>query len=96
MLGDGLAKGFAAFGIAHTGFQRGTDKAGRAGCHGVATMVEARHGDLEAFAFLADAIGHRDFDIRERDPARGAGPHAQLAMQVAGFHAFAVQVHDKG
>ena len=37
-------------------------------------MVEIGHQDLEAFAFLADDVLDRDFDVLEVDPRRASCP----------------------
>ena len=61
----------------------GAGEAQGPGGHGVAAIVQAGHGDLEAFALFADAMAGRNPHIVAVHPAGVAGPHAQLAVDAA-------------
>ena len=50
---------------------------------------------LKPFALLADPVLRRDAHVLQRDPPGRAGPHAQLAVQIAGADPRAVQLHQE-
>ena len=90
-----LAKGLARPGVIDTGFKRRTNDAGRARCHGIASVVKACHGDVESLAFLAKPVCNWHFYICERDPACCASAHTQFPVQVTRFYSLTVQVNDE-
>ena len=96
VIANRFAKSHPLAGVSAAGRQRGADNAYCARRHGVASVVESRHGDFEALALLADAVFKRHAHILEGDPAGRTGAHTQFAMQVAARHAGAVQVNQEG
>ena len=94
-LPDFLSKRHAGVGIRHRCFQGCPDAPGRACGDGVPGVVQRRHGDLEAFAFLAEAVFHRNWRVVEGNPAGVAGVHAQLAVDGAGGYAGEAPLDDE-
>ena len=63
---------------------------------GAAQRAHAAHlNSFEAFPFFADTIFDRHAYILEVDPARGAGPYAQFAVDITPRHARRVQINDE-
>jgi len=96
VLGDGHAESVALFGVFDAVFQAGADATGRSGGDGVAPVIQAAHGDVEALALLAQPVLEGHLDILHDDAAGRAGAHAQLVLLVVGADAFHVPGDDEG
>ena len=84
-LRDGVAEGHALFRIFESGFERALRDAAGLGGDADAAAVERGERDFVAFAFVADAIGFRDFAIGEDEFAARGGVDAEFFFFLADF-----------
>ncbi len=89
------AERLALAGVVQGSLQTGLNEPHRAGCHGVAPVVQRTHGDLEPFSLVAEQIPDGHMHVLAVYPASVAGAHAQLAVNAAGGHAREVPLDDE-
>ena len=95
MLANGLAKGDTFHGVFGRMIDTTLHKAYSAGSNRETAVIESRHGDLEAIAYLAEHIGSWNADFVEKERSSIRSTQAELAMDGLSFKAFGFGVYDK-
>src|SRR3989441_6594856 len=84
VLADGPAKGPALPCITGTAVQTGPDETGRPRRHGIATLIQRKHRDVEPLTLLTEAVIVGQPHLVHHDRSGIAGTDAQLAVNRRG------------